>query len=49
MNEQNPRVRKQLLDRAQQLIYERMVFIPVLGSVFTTAWAAGPRCMGWAS
>ena len=34
VNEQNPRVRKQLLDRAQQLIYERMVFIPVLGSVF---------------
>ena len=34
VNEQNPRVRKQLLDRAQQLIYERLVFIPVMGSVF---------------
>ena len=27
-------MRKQLLDRVQQLIYERMVFIPVMGSVF---------------
>ena len=26
--------RKQLLERAQQLIYDRMVFIPVMGSVF---------------
>ena len=34
VNEQNPRVRKQLLDRAQQLIFERLVFIPVMGSVF---------------
>jgi hypothetical protein len=34
VNEQNPRVRKQLLDRAQQLSYQRMVFLPVMGSVF---------------
>ena len=33
-NEQNVRVRKQLLDRAQQLIYARLVFIPLMGSVF---------------
>src|SRR6185436_8483195 len=33
VNEQNPRVRKQLLEKAQQLVYERMVFIPVMGSV----------------
>jgi peptide/nickel transport system substrate-binding protein len=34
VNEQNPRVRKQLLDRIQQLVSERVVFIPVMGSVF---------------
>jgi peptide/nickel transport system substrate-binding protein len=34
VNEQNPRVRKQLLDRAQQILVDRLVFIPVMGSVF---------------
>jgi len=34
VNEQNPRVRKQLLDRIQQIVSERVVFIPVMGSVF---------------
>jgi peptide/nickel transport system substrate-binding protein len=34
INEQNPRVRKQLLDRAQQVMHDKVVFIPVMGSVF---------------
>ena len=46
VNEQNPRVRKQLLDRAQQIIDERVVFIPLMGSSSSTAWEAGPRCTG---
>jgi peptide/nickel transport system substrate-binding protein len=46
VNEQNPRVRKQLLDRAQQLLYERMVFIPILGSVFINGVGSRPEVHG---
>jgi hypothetical protein len=34
VNEQNPCGRKQLLDRIQQVVSGRVVFIPVMGSVF---------------
>jgi peptide/nickel transport system substrate-binding protein len=46
VNEQNPRVRKQLLDRAQQIIDERVVFIPVMGSVFINGVGARPEVHG---
>ncbi|MET0484556.1 MAG: ABC transporter substrate-binding protein [Candidatus Rokuibacteriota bacterium] len=46
VNEQNPRVRKQLLDRAQQLIDERVVFIPVMGSIFINGVGSRPEVHG---
>ena len=46
VNEQNPRVRKQLLDRAQQIIDERVVFIPVMGSVFINGVESRPEVHG---
>ena len=46
VNEQNPRVRKQLLDRAQQLIFERLVFIPVMGSIFINGVGSRPEVHG---
>jgi len=46
VDEQNPRVRKQLLDRAQQLLYDRMVFIPILGSVFINGVGSRPEVHG---
>jgi hypothetical protein len=46
VNEQNPRVRKQLLDRAQQIIDERVVFIPVMGSIFINGVGSRPEVHG---
>jgi peptide/nickel transport system substrate-binding protein len=46
VNEQNPRVRKQLLDRIQQIIDERVVFIPVMGSVFINGVGSRPEVHG---
>ena len=42
VNEQNPRVRKQLLDRAQQIIHERRVFVPVIEPALLN-WGGAPR------
>ena len=46
VNEQNPRVRKQLLDRVKQIIDERVVFIPVMGSVFINGVGSRPEVHG---
>jgi peptide/nickel transport system substrate-binding protein len=46
VNEQNPRVRKQLLDRAQQIIDDRVVFIPVMGSIFINGVGSRPEVHG---
>jgi peptide/nickel transport system substrate-binding protein len=46
VNEQNPRVRKQLLDRAQQILDERVVFIPVMGSIFINGVGSRPEVHG---
>jgi peptide/nickel transport system substrate-binding protein len=46
INEQNPRVRKQLLDRIQQIVDERVVFIPVMGSIFINGVGSRPAVHG---
>jgi peptide/nickel transport system substrate-binding protein len=46
-NEQNPRVRKQLLDRIQQMVHDRLVFIPVMGSVFLNGVGSRPEVSGF--
>jgi peptide/nickel transport system substrate-binding protein len=46
INEQNPRVRKQLLDRIQQIVDERVVFIPVMGSIFINGVGSRPEVHG---
>src|SRR5262245_35276058 len=41
INETNPRVRKQIVDKIQQILYERSVFVPIIEPAFLCG--VGPR------
>jgi peptide/nickel transport system substrate-binding protein len=41
VNETNPRVRKQIVDKIQQILYERAVFVPIIEPAFLCG--VGPR------